>query len=386
MIINHIDDVWPIVKDHKEFMLLIKDGYQVIDYVNSIPNKTFPKRGDPSWELLRECRGLIFDSKGILISRPLHKAFNWGEYPSEDRLYKDKWLEAEVMDKLDGSLIRPLPLEGSWRLATRKGLTDVSAMAEAHLERSGEKKKYFDFFNYCWNLKITPIFEYCSRDNRVVIDHPEDKLVLLALRAMYSGIYLPHNLVLLMEHERGIPVCPIYRGLQREENDIDSFLNEIRMLKDAEGVVLRWPDGHMVKVKAEDYCNLHRTKSYIDNERSVVACILTDMMDDLYPLLSPSQNERVKKYHTQFWEGFFTSKEALEKYIEEGIQYATDRRTFAVDYVNHLPQQWRPILFWLNNNGLLNSDTDCGQVLKEFIKYGSQYQVNSSRWLFNAFW
>jgi len=50
-------------------------------------------------------------------------------------------------------------------------------------------KKYQQFAKWCIENRLTPIFEWCSRKQRIVIDYPEDKLVLLAVRENMSGKY-----------------------------------------------------------------------------------------------------------------------------------------------------------------------------------------------------
>ena len=384
-----LDDVLPHITGNNAFLHIVKDGYSVIDYVG-VGGGMFPGPNVENYRIFRECRGLIFNEHGMLISRPLSKAFNYGEKPTEDET-RD-WSNVLITHKLDGSMIRPLPAGGfEWRLATRKGITEVAMQAEAFLERSGQKQKYWDFFQACWFSHegefLTPIFEYTSRDNRIVLDYPEDSLTLLAVRKLNSGEYLNYTSVVQAARRCGIPVV--------EPFDVD-FLHDpvtahqtIRELKGLEGIVVMFQDTQeMVKIKADDYCNLHRIKSYIDNERSVVACLINDQLDDLIPLLSPYQLERVEKYADDFWRGFHQSRAQLHEYILEGRNYGHDKKTYAVEFVNKQPTEWRPILFWLYKEDLLYK-LDVHQLnncLKYFVKYNSQEAVNNSRWIHGAIW
>jgi len=397
-LIKTLSDVLPFIEGNENFIHIVKEGYSVIDYV-SVVGATFPtKEQDPNWSIFRECRGLIFDESGNLISRPLRKAMNYGERPSEDAAAN--WSSVTTTIKRDGSMIRPILLNGNWRLATRKGVTDVAMLAETYLIREGLWEKYVSFFNGLQNAEPmngypagpwTPVFEFTSRDNRIVLDYPEDSLTLLAIRNNYTGQYLDYTTVRMNSHYRaGIPHVSTFdwpegMGYAAWHHK----LAHIRGLKEAEGVVVQFHDTQeMVKIKAEDYCNLHRIKSYIDNERSVVACLVNDQLDDLIPLLSPTQLVRVNEYADQFWKGFHETKVQLWEYILAGREWATDKRTFAVEYVNKLPGEYRPLLFWLNNNNRL-LDFDCHELLdflKGQIKYANQSQVENSRWIHGAKW
>jgi hypothetical protein len=48
--------------------------------------------------------------------------------------------------------------------------------------------------DFCYDCVIdgdmTPIFEWCSRNQRIVVDYPEDMLVLTAVRDNIEGVYI----------------------------------------------------------------------------------------------------------------------------------------------------------------------------------------------------
>ena len=391
-IIKTLNDVLPFIKGNENFVHIVKDGYSVIDYVGA-NNHTFPNAGEHEhWSLFRECRGLIFNEEGKLISRPLRKGFNYGEKPDEDK--NRSWDNVTITHKMDGSMIRPIKINGSWRLATRKGITDVAMMAETYLVRSGNWDKYVEVFNACADgidgESFTPVFEFTSRENRVVLDYPEDSLTLLAIRSNDNGMYVPRESVYYNAVYRWfIPIVEIFLFPFEMNKSIESKITFIRELKNLEGIMVHFKDSQeMVKIKADDYCNLHRTKAYLDNERSVVACLVNDQADDLRPLLSPNQLIRFDAYEDSFWKGFHINKTILWDLIQEAREFSQDKKTYAVDFVNKQPSHWRPILFWLNKEGILNTIDihEVNDCLKSFIKYNSQEAVNSCRWIFGAKW
>ena len=85
-IIDHMDDVLPHIEGFDEIIVAECEDYKVINYVVAMP-KTFVMDGpgDLGGAIRRECRGLIFNADGKLISRPYHKFKNFGE----DKEYTD---------------------------------------------------------------------------------------------------------------------------------------------------------------------------------------------------------------------------------------------------------------------------------------------------------
>jgi RNA ligase len=123
--INHINDVLPHIEGQDEFRVMEKDWYTVVNYMVAHED-TFSfirERSHYNMKVRRECRGLIFDTKtGQLLSRPYHKFFNAGER-EETAINKINLYEPHVvLEKLDGSMIRPIPTKEGFRLATKAGI------------------------------------------------------------------------------------------------------------------------------------------------------------------------------------------------------------------------------------------------------------------------
>jgi len=176
-----------IVKRDEENDLLI------INYVLNTPD-TFPPFGDDPVEnerlaLLRECRGITFRlSTGELISRPLHKFFNIGERRDVDPEAIDFNKPHRILTKLDGSMLRPIMTKNGLRWGTKMGVTDVAKIAEEFINNNNTQ--YNDFATWCIKSDLTPIFEWCSLKQRIVISYSEDNLILIAVRHNFTGEYL----------------------------------------------------------------------------------------------------------------------------------------------------------------------------------------------------
>ena len=107
--IQTIQDVLPHIQGRDEFVVAERDSYTVINYIVSMSD-TFEMSGpnDLTGAIRRECRGLIFDKAGVLISRPFHKFFNVNEREETQMNVIDLGQPHVIMEKMDGSMIRPL--------------------------------------------------------------------------------------------------------------------------------------------------------------------------------------------------------------------------------------------------------------------------------------
>ena len=376
--INNIYEVIHHIGDWDEFRVMQKDWYTVINYAVAFED-TFsftPKRSQLNMEIRRECRGLIFDTAtGQLISRPYHKFFNAGE-KEETQLDKINLYEPHVvLEKLDGSMIRPIPTADGFRLATKAGITDISQQAEEFI---ADKPHYAQFINKCIQKGTTPIFEWCSRKNRIVIDYPKDSLVLTAIRLVDTGDYVTYKVMKQYAEAWSIPVVKAIAG---DATDITKVVEHIRKWDDGEGVVIRFDDGHMVKIKADDYVLRHKSKDSISQEKNVLQTILQDAVDDLVPLLTPEDAERIKAFQNAFWASVEdVSYELAQKFLSGNNVYP-DKKDFAVEFVQKkVDPSHAPVMY-----GMKNGKGSRG-ILVEMIEksLSSQSKIDSARWMFGG--
>jgi hypothetical protein len=84
---------------------------------------------------------------------------------------------------------------------------------------------------------------------------------------------------------------------------IDYLVRYTRELKGAEGFVVRFDDGEMVKIKADEYCLFHRAKESLEREKCVVEMIVKGTLDDFKPLLMPIDLERLERFEKEWGQG-----------------------------------------------------------------------------------
>lgn len=186
--ITRIDDILKAIEGRPEFIVAEREHFDVVNYMVSMPT-SFEMEGPDDYygALRRECRGIKFFKDGTIGARPFHKFFNIGEKEETQSNLLDFNQDHTIVTKLDGSMIHPMKIENDIRWMTKMGITDVSLQAEEFINKN---RKYKDFGNWCVLNDMTPLFEWCSRKQKIVIDYPEDNLVLLAVRHNISGEYV----------------------------------------------------------------------------------------------------------------------------------------------------------------------------------------------------
>ena len=387
--IRHIDDVLPHIEGRDEFKVMRKDWYTVVNYVVAFGETFDWDEGDIAGSVMRrECRGLIFDSvSGALLSRPYHKFFNVGERPELAMSEVDMSAHHVVLEKLDGSMIRPVPVPGSdcyeFRLGTKAGITDVAMNAEVWM---ANHSNYVEFVKMCLEHNNTPIFEWCSRKNRIVVDYPVDRLVLTAIRNNEMGSYIPVRTLQNFAKHYGLDLVKVVDSVS---DNIHELVDTIRAWESDEGVVVRfdaprataWQGaGHMMKIKADAYLTLHRSKDAISNEKNIIEVVLNDQVDDLIPVLTEPDAKRLRDFQRAFWMSVDeVASEMVDVYLDGGVGI-DEQREFAQSFVHSQPKHLHPFMYGLRK-GKGARDMLIDSISKSI---SSQTKVDASRWMWGG--
>jgi len=375
--INHINDVLPHIEGRPEFRVMEKDWYSVINYAVAFDETFLWDHNDPVGSAVRrECRGLVFNQDGCIISRPYNKFFNVGE-KEETQLNKVNLYEPHiVLEKLDGSMIRPIPTPEGFRLGTKMGVTEVAMNAEVFI---ADKPQYSSFISAMFDGGMTPLFEWVSRKNRVVVDYPEDNLILTGIRNTTKGVYLLYeNMMELAEHWN-IPIVKAVNGLAVQ--NIELFVKQVREWDDGEGVVVRFSSGQMVKIKADQYVLRHKSKDSISQEKNVLECVLGDAVDDLVPLLAPNDVSRLQRFQGAFWRGLDEVAYEMAELFIKGNKMYPEKKDFAVEFVQKKVEPiYAPIMY------AMKAGRGSKEVLIEMIRksLSSQSKIQDARWMFGG--
>lgn len=295
--IENIDDVLPHIPQDVGIVVTERPGVRIIDYVFTT-EATFPT------PMAQECRGLKFAPDGRILARPLHKFFNIGERQSVTEI---DWSQPHVvLDKLDGSMIHPCFLGERLTFMTRMGESQHAKTALSHADAAVLK--------LCRDLLtagMTPIFEFTSPENRVVLAYAETKLTLIAVRETVSGAYLSHAELTALAARYGVPLVEQFGSV----DDAVAFMAKGRGLTDVEGYVVAFEDGHRVKLKADAYVLRHKALAGVAKERNLLEWIAKDAIDDVLPLLADDIAVRVEAYRDQVFQ-------ALERHVARVTEFA----------------------------------------------------------------
>lgn len=289
--IETIFDILPHIEGKDNFTVNYKDDYIVVNYILNTPEYF-----NNPWE--KECRGLIFDKDGNIMSRPFQKFFNIGEREETKIENIDFSKPHWILEKVDGSFIRSIITDGKLTWASKAGITFLTPMVEEFVEKN---KQYYTFAAVMMNHGLTPIFEFCSRKNKIVIDHPFDRLVLLGIRDNITGKY--HDYELLQDFSRMYNI-ELVKQYYLNDLSLTELLELAKKLTNQEGFVIRFEDGNMIKLKSEEYCLLHKSKEELHFEKNVVSIIIEDKADDFRVLLSKEDREKFEEFEYKFWKNF----------------------------------------------------------------------------------
>lgn len=404
--ISRIEQVLEAIKNSDDFRVTQKDGYQVIQY-NLANSTTFPQikpglesfkewkdigggyattvtipRDEVSLAIRRECRGLIFDNNGNLIRRAFHKFFNLNE--REETLIENVDFNEPhvILEKLDGSMITPLFLPDSstgkphLRLATKAGITDVAMEAEVFI---ATKPHYKQFMEHAYNEGYTPIFEYISPDTQIVIRHKEPNLILTAIRNNLTGEYLEPAALRVNALRNNIPLVNTIGTFCDEQ-----FIDDLERKSDTEGIVIRFYNGHMIKVKTFWYLAIHRAKDNLLYEKRVIELILEEKVDDVLPFLSIEDKTYLEEYRDKFVSGLNETITLLSKHYYPRAKRGT-RKEFALGMAKELPGCYASVVFSCWESGAEEIEPTVREMIKNALT--SQTKIDKIRSLFgNVQW
>lgn len=195
-------------------------------------------------------RGLILqpESKRV-VATPFPKFFNYGEFPlfgSDEASDKAKFYE-----KLDGSLGIVFSHNGQWRCATKGSFTSEQAVwgtshINAHFDLSVLEEGH------------TYLFEIIYPENQIVVSYDYSGMVLLSAYDD-QGFEYDHARLDALANRLGVR-----QAMLHSINDLAAALEEAeRIDKNSEGWVVRFDNGHRIKIKGSEYCRVHKIMSNV---------------------------------------------------------------------------------------------------------------------------
>ena len=369
--IAHINDVLPAIQDSPEFIVAEREHFTVVNYVVAHP-ETFPQVENVNNAIRRELRGIIFDKDGNVLARRLHKFFNVNERDETQQHLIDLSQPHVILEKLDGSMITPIPIGDHYRWGTKMGITDVSMGAETFV---ATHSNYAEFARVMFTMGFTPIFEWCSRKQRIVVDYPEDRLVLIALRNTKTGEYASYKVMVENAKAWDIDVVKAYAGTA---DSMEHLIAETKAVEGSEGWIIRFDDGHMVKIKGEWYLRIHKTKDNLSQEKNVIELLISEKVDDAKAFMLADDRKRVEEFEDKFWKQVEDIAALFETYYGRLRDAEIDRKTYALEHMkeDNAKNPFASSIIFNLYNGKAALDTIKDLIAKNI---GTQTKVDEAR-------
>jgi len=215
----------------------------------------------------RSC--VVRKSDNFVISQGFRKFTNFGEQPAFEP-WKDCW-KFEARHKLDGSLLIVSRYKGQWIIRTR-GTVDARQLPNGHeIDMLIEKyKKFFedsDAIDSISALEQSWLFEWTTPSNIIVLKESDEyELTLIGIVSNEDAAYYSQAYV---------DICAIQYDFKRPEmyhyNSVSECIADVTAWKGKEGVVIYSPNGQTLKkIKASEYCELHKIATGIKNVKNVL--------------------------------------------------------------------------------------------------------------------
>lgn len=180
----------------------------------------------------------------------------------------------------------------------------------------------------------------------------------------------------------GIPVVKTFPGTVAT---MKALISDTRDSENIEGWVLRFNDGHMVKIKGDWYVRIHKTKDNLNFEKNVIDLIVNEKIDDAKSFMLDDDRHRVEKFEHEFWVGFAKTVARYQDYFDN-VASRMDRKSWAQFHMPTVKQQnpFTPQVIF----GMYDGKNAHNLVLDVIRKnLGTQTKVDAVRHLWgNAKW
>ena len=268
----------------------MKDGYKLSsfnyficgwnDFEAPLPNRpevnAFDMRGTT----------FVFNKDGSLWKTflMLPKFFNINQVESTQYgKIKDKKI-LNITAKEDGSLVAFMMLPNG-KLFSKTIGSFTSEQAEAAYKLLYEDEEQVLWVKNMLNSGYTPLFEYLSWDNRVVVKYAAPHLCLIGVRDNITGAYYAAEELVRNSIPMSMHLAGSYAG------DLDYYIELAKTMEGKEGWVVKFTDGQLVKIKTAWYFKLHGLRTQdINREDYVIKNYLEETLDDVMSQLDPSED------------------------------------------------------------------------------------------------
>ncbi len=235
-----------------------------------------------------ELRGLTITKENtqerVFLSMP--KFFNLNETPENSMEILTYKKIKKVQDKADGSMIQFIQIEGEVVAKSKQSFDNEQAkLAQEILDASVDLKF---FILDCWENNFFPLFELVGPSNRHVLEYPNDELILLAVRNE-EGEFIDVD---KFDYKYTV------QGFDLNTHTLEFMMDAQQNQKDTEGFIVKFTDGHLIKIKTLDFLSKHRLYNEADSNKIVLQKILDEELDDILGVVHESKKDKLLHQET----------------------------------------------------------------------------------------
>ena len=163
------------------------------------------------------------------------------------------------------------------------------------------------------NQDFTFIFEYISlKDAHVVMyDKAQEGLYLIGMRNIYTGEELYYDDVKVYAEKYNVLMTQI------ENITLEKVLEDMKTYKsnEKEGWVMN-VDGHRIKIKCDDYIQLHRLLDYVSSINVIIRSIADGYFDDLIAKVPKNYVGRIRFVASRIYEFVKNTNDECRRYYK----------------------------------------------------------------------
>ena len=281
-------------------------------------------------EVTLQCRALVTDSDGVIISRGFSKFFNMEEEKHEATQ------NFEIFEKLDGQYISAFWYNGEMVVNSKGSFTSPYAI-EAKRILEEKHQRFIDYMNDSpVNKDYSYIFELIGFE-QIVVAYPEPDLIVTGVfrHCYYEPLWnYWEDISVGFEGEQfinslGLKMVQKFNGLDYKS---------IKQLnwENSEGFVVRFSNGQRCKIKFENYIELHRIMTNQTTGQiwralangEPISSYLEDTPDEFY--------DKIREVEKEFKERFDHIEEISKIYFDYFKPLLDHDRRLFIDKVNLL--------------------------------------------------
>ena len=288
-------------------------------------------------------RGITFNSDTKeLLALPLHKFWNLNENEFvTDKIFNNKKI-LHVSEKYDGSLVYFFVLNDKLFCKTKMNCyAEQACWAMSIVDKNSDLK---DFIVKQIRNGFTPMFEFVSPRNQIVVLYSREELKYICSRNMYSGLYDFNNYNLDSVDKYSF-------------SDVEKIMNVINNSdKNREGFVVVFEDHSMIKIKTTEYFNLHKIRENIYNENALAEMILNEKIDDAKNFFKEDSEllEYINNFESDVINRYNFFKQSASSYFKNNKDL--NRKEYAIKAKSVISDISFPLAMELYTNGEINED------------------------------